>query len=143
MYLVLKRISDNGVQTVGQLELKNAWGHTLLRFDTLELSYQNNQKRISCLKPGKYIVRKKTSFRFGKVFELLFTPGRTNILIHQGNFNSQTKGCILIGNGLIDINRDFQVDVLNSRSSMKNLLATLVEQTTIEIYNAWDDLTVK
>jgi hypothetical protein len=63
--------------------------------------------------------------------------GRDNILIHKGNFNEDTKGCILIGNGFKDIDFDGMPDLLNSRIAMKNLLATLRTCTTIEIENEW------
>ena len=137
MYLQLNRISDNGTQTVGSLTLYDSMHNTLLRFDTLELSYDNNKRGKSCIIPGLYVVNRKTSYRHGKCFELQNVLGRDNILIHKGNFNSDTKGCILIGNGFKDINQDFQVDVLNSKIAMDNLLRTLKTTTTIQIKNLW------
>jgi hypothetical protein len=83
------------------------------------------------------VVNRKTSYRHGRCFELQNVLGRDNILIHKGNFNSDTKGCILVGNGFKDINQDFQVDVLNSKIAMDNLLRTLKTTTTIQIKNLW------
>lgn len=142
MYLELKRISDNGVQTIGEMRLCDAAGHTLLRFDTLELAYLNNERQKSCIKTGVYVVQRKTSFRHGQCFALLNILGRDNILIHSGNFNRDTKGCILIGNGLKDIDGDFEIDVMNSKISMKNLLRTLKTTTTIYIWNEWEQIEV-
>lgn len=84
-----------------------------------------------------YVVNRKTSYRHGSCFELQNVLGRSNILIHKGNYNSDTKGCILIGNGFKDINQDFEVDVLNSKIAMNNLLRTLKTTTTIQIKNLW------
>lgn len=142
MYLELKRISDNGTQTTGILKLCDSNGVTLLQFDTLELSYKLNMRQVSCIKTGVYVVRRKTSFRHGQCFELLNVKGRDNILIHKGNFNKDTKGCILIGNGLRDINCDYETDILNSRIAMNNLLKTLKTTTTIFIWNEWENLEV-
>jgi hypothetical protein len=138
MYLHLKRYFDNGIQTTGILKLCDSQGNTLLIFDTLELGYKENERGISCIKTGIYVVNRKTSYRHGQCFELQNVLGRDNILIHKGNFNEDTKGCILIGNGYKDINFDEMPDLLNSRIAMKNLLATLRTCTTIEIVNEWE-----
>lgn len=138
MYLHLKRYFDNGVQTTGILKLCDSQGNTILIFDTLELGYKNNERGISCIPTGVYVVQRKTSYRHGQCFELQNVLGRDNILIHKGNFNEDTKGCILIGNGYKDINFDEMPDLLNSRIAMKNLLATLRTCTTIEIVNEWE-----
>lgn len=137
MYLHLKRYFDNGIQTTGILKLCDSQGNTLLIFDTLELSFKNNERGISCIPSGVYVVLRKSSYRHGQCFELQNVLGRDNILIHKGNFNEDTKGCILIGNGFKDINFDELPDLLNSRIAMKNLLATLRTCTTIEIENEW------
>ncbi len=133
MHLELTRLSDNGIQTTGILNLKTASGRKVLEFDTLELSWKNNERQVSCIPVGSYVVREKFSFSFGYCFELLSVPGRSAILIHSGNFNSHTKGCILIGNGFRDINNDFQVDVLNSRNAMKLLRSGITSNTIIKI----------
>jgi hypothetical protein len=138
MYLHLKRYFDNGVQTTGILKLCDSQGNTLLIFDTLELGYKNNERGISCIPTGVYVVQRKTSYRHGQCFELQNVLGRDNILIHKGNFNEDTKGCILIGNGYKDINFDEMPDLLNSALAMKNLLRTLRTCTTIEINNKWN-----
>lgn len=135
MFLHLTRISDDGVQTIGKLKLCDQQGNTLLKFDTLELTYENNIRKISCIPCGVYVVQRKTSFRFGQCFELQNVLGRDAILIHAGNFNKDTHGCILIGHGFRDINEDNEVDLLNSRTAIKNLLRTLRTTTTIEIVN--------
>lgn len=133
MFLQLTRLSDNGVQTTGKLLVKSSEGLKVAEFDTLELSYKGNQRRISCIPNGTYSVFPRFSFRHGTCFEIGNVPERDAILIHKGNFNSQTKGCVLIGHGFKDVNNDFELDVLNSKIAMEQLLVLLKAPTSIII----------
>jgi hypothetical protein len=81
----------------------------LCRGCTLELPYRNNQRNISSIEEGTYkaVIKKSLTPGIGttegnKVIELLNVEGRDNILIHVGNALTDTKGCILIGNYIID-----------------------------------------
>ena len=71
--------------------------------DTLELPYINNERSISCIPAGRYKVRLRTERESATrdYLHLLVqdVPDRKWILIHIGNYPSQTKGCILVGNG--------------------------------------------
>lgn len=138
MYLHLTRQQDNGTQTTGKLRLYDSQSIKLLEFDTLELAYKENARGISSIKKGIYVVQRKTSYRHGQCFELQNVLGRDNILIHKGNFNADTKGCILIGHGFKDINFDEELDLLHSKMAMQQLLAILKTTTTIEIENGWE-----
>lgn len=138
MYLSMTRFTDNGVQTQGQLELFDQQHNRIFRCDTLELSYKQNQRKISCIKDGVYVVSQNYSFRFGRGFKLQNVLGRDGILIHCGNFNKDTHGCILIGIGYRDINNDNQLDVLNSKLTMTLLLKALKTSTTIEITSTFN-----
>lgn len=143
MNLVLERLTDNGVQTTGVLRLFSSSGEQLLKLDTLELSWKNNQRRISCIPNGVYQIAPKLSMRFGRTFQILNVPERDNVLIHSGNFNHNTKGCVLVGKGYRDINNDFQLDVLNSKISMKLLLSALNERSSITIITKFLDYELK
>lgn len=138
MYLVLNRLSDDGQQTFGKLRLLDSKDNVILTLDTLELTYCDNQRRISCIPCGVYVVRPRLSYRFGRCFELLNVENRSAILIHKGNFNSDTHGCILVGNGKKDINNDGVIDLYNSTIAMNNLLKSLNTHTTIAIINEWE-----
>ena len=135
MYLELTRITDDGVQTLGQLKLWSDNDKLLATFDTLELTDNDNQRRISCIPDGQYIVKRKISMRFGRCFQIMNVPARDGILIHAGNFNHDTKGCILIGYGLKDINGDFHADVTNSNLAMKCLRTLLVKDCVLLIHS--------
>ena len=46
---------------------------------------------------GMYELQKYSSKKFKKTYEVTGVPGRTKIIIHKGNIEAHTKGCILIG----------------------------------------------
>lgn len=100
---------------------------------TLELPWRNNQNNVSCIPSGTYIAQKHTSPTKGKCIELLNVPLRSNILIHIGNFTSDIRGCILVGDSARDINSDGTYDVTNSRRTLQELLLQLPEAFLVRI----------
>lgn len=64
---------------------------------TLEDAWRDNKTSISCIPKGKYKLTWHTSPKFGKVYLVNDVPGRSHILIHQGNSHVDTHGCILVG----------------------------------------------
>ncbi|MFW9927914.1 MAG: DUF5675 family protein [Candidatus Thorarchaeota archaeon] len=130
----LKRANFTDKQVTGILEiLKN--NQLVYKCCTLELPWLNNQPKISCIPEGIYIVQKRYTKKFGNHFHIIDVPGRSYILIHPGNFNNQTKGCILIGNRLLDINNDGYRDVLNSKQTITELNEILPKEFEIKIIN--------
>ena len=71
--------------------------------DTLENPYINNERNISCIPEGQYKVRlrlaRESATRDYLHLLVQDVPNRKWILIHIGNYPSQTQGCILVGNG--------------------------------------------
>ncbi len=62
---------------------------------TIELPWKDNQRRISCIPEGKYLLQKRYTQRFGHHFLLLDVPGRDYILLHAANdAMKEIKGCI-------------------------------------------------
>jgi uncharacterized protein len=124
----LVRYKQNDKQTIGILSVSDTYA-----CDTLELSWNNNETRKSCIPAGVYECRKRISDKYGEHFELLKVPDRSMILIHAGNYNSDTKGCVLVGSGLADINKDGETDVLNSKKTMAKLVSLLPSEFLLEI----------
>lgn len=122
MKALLIRLSDDGKQTLGLLQFFEK-EDKIAECKTLELPWRDNQRNISCIPRGDYNVRKHYSPRFGYTFWLTNVPNRSEILIHQGNFNRQTQGCILVGSNFLDIDGDGNKDVTSSVVTMKMLLA--------------------
>jgi len=89
MVLVLKRTYfSEGTQ--GVLE----WNGTLVCY-TIELPWLNNQRRISCVSEGEYILQQRYSPKFGWHLHLMNVPGRDLILIHPANdAKKELLGCI-------------------------------------------------
>lgn len=126
--MILKRLSDDGVQTLGILTLPN--GSVL---HTLELSWNNNEKGVSCIPKGTYTVIKRTSDKYGAHFHILDVPNRSYVLFHSGNFHTDILGCILVGTGLKDINKDGRLDVVNSKRAMLEMLNLLPDKWQLQI----------
>ena len=124
----IKRLSDDGVQTLGILTMPSG-----KIYNTLELAWKNNASKISCIPKGKYKVRKRTSAKYGEHFHILNVPKRDFILIHAANFSSQLLGCVAIGKGLFDLNGDGRLDVTSSKQAMKEMLSALPNEFDLEI----------
>jgi len=89
MVLVLNRTYfSEGTQ--GVLE----WNGTLVCY-TIELPWLENQRRISCIPEGEYILQQRLSSKFGWHLHLMNVPGRDLILIHPANdAKKELLGCI-------------------------------------------------
>ncbi|MBE0392150.1 DUF5675 family protein [Flavobacterium sp. PL002] len=89
MILVLTRIYfPEGTQ--GMLE----WNGTLVCY-TIELPWLGNQRRISCIPEGEYVLQKRFSPKFKWHLHLRNVPGRDLILIHPANdAKKELLGCI-------------------------------------------------
>lgn len=65
---------------------------------TLEQPWRENKINISCIPTGVYKCKSFSGRIFKNVWELLDVDNRDGILIHNGNYAINTKGCILVGN---------------------------------------------
>lgn len=118
------RQSDNRTQTLGEGQVVNEVGGVLFQFKTLELPWENNTQRISCIPAGLiYMITKHESPKFGECYWVKNVPNRSEVLIHPGNYHTQILGCILPGRDHIDINGDGQLDVTSSKATMTELLS--------------------
>lgn len=100
---------------------------------TLELPWKNNEFQVSCIPEGIYTVVRRYSAKFGHHFHITDVDGRTYILIHAGNYYTDILGCILVGKGLADINKDGLKDVTSSKAALTDLLAMMPKTFEIEI----------
>ena len=62
---------------------------------TIELPWINNERRVSCIQEGKYLLRKRYSRKFQWHIEVVDVKNRSLILFHPAN-NAQKElnGCI-------------------------------------------------
>lgn len=75
----------------------------------------------SCVPPGDYVCIRHDSPEHPWTFELTGVPGRTEILIHTGNTENDSRGCIVVGDGTGTING--LPAVLNSVRTLNKLRA--------------------
>jgi len=134
MRVKLQRLLDTGKQTIGRLIVYDDAKQPIYSCDTLELPWRWNEKNKSCIPPGEYVVYKWYSPKFNRqVLRFAYVPNRDGIEIHSGNFYTDIKGCILVGEDLKDINNDGQLDVTNSNRTLDDLLAILPQRFILDI----------
>jgi hypothetical protein len=96
--LLLIRDTFSKESTIGELFLN---GERIC--DTLENSWQDNQRNISCIPEGIYPVRlrlpRESASRDYLHLLVQEVPNRDWILFHRGNTAKDTSGCILVGLG--------------------------------------------
>ena len=90
---------------------------------TLELAWKENQRGVSCIKEGKYLVEyshpvlkddptTEEDESMGRIprnyphFIVHGTPGRSGILIHRGSNPKHSRGCILVSGRFINTTSD-------------------------------------
>lgn len=89
-----ERLADG---TFGQLEIE---GHQTLLV-TAEDDWSDNARGVSCIPPGLYELRRTIYHRYGyDTYEVWAVPSRSRILIHPGNTEEDTQGCILVGSAM-------------------------------------------
>ncbi|WAI96122.1 coil containing protein [Vibrio phage vB_VhaP_PG11] len=100
---------------------------------TLELPWLDNRTSVSCIPEGTYQCKKIVSPSLGECVDICDVVGRTFIRIHVGNYTSQIQGCILVGESLVDMNRDGIIDVSNSRKIFDELMKLLPDEFLVQI----------
>jgi hypothetical protein len=124
---ILRTIKEDK-QTLGMLFIDNVF-----ECFTLELPWKENQRVVSCIPAGDYEVVKRFSETYKNHFHVLNVPDRDWILIHHGNYFTNTRGCILVGQKLVDINGDGYRDVTDSVNTMKKLNSVLPKKFFLKI----------
>src|SRR5687768_549742 len=126
MRIVVKRIY-RPTSTTGKGLVFNEKNELVFEFVTLELPWKDNEKNVSCIPEGDYLVKKMppTSKRKYQYFWVQDVPGRDSILWHPGNYTRQILGCLLPGEELIDMDNDNIIDVTNTTATLKILTALM------------------
>ena len=149
MKLLLKRTAKKQNYTIGDLYINGKWFSNTLEDTDRGLSNTMPKEEIKKLKvyektaipSGSYRIDMSTvSPKFknyswakpynGKIPRLLNVPGFEGVLIHPGNQEQDTLGCILVGRNTI------KGMVTSSQATFKSLMETLLksnEEVTITI----------
>lgn len=125
--VTITRNYDDGVQTLGILKMPG------LTCNTLERPWKNNASNISCIPKGSYDVKWTFSTKFMRyTYEVQSVPNRSGIRFHKGNFFTDIAGCILLGNGYKDINKDGRLDIIGS-TIIINIFETLLNKQDFKL----------
>lgn len=135
MKIIINRTKEDAVQTLGGLRVFDG-GQQIFECNTLELPWKNNQRRVSRIPDGVYVANKHKSPKFGESIHIRDVENRSEILIHYGNYNRNTLGCVLVGENFADIDGDGHLDVTNSRQTMKELYDIVPDDLVVEIKNS-------
>lgn len=109
-FVTINRFSDDGVQTLGDLTFGS------FKCKTLEKPWRLNERNVSCIPRGEYIVKWRWFMRKMKyAYMVQNVPNRDGIFFHSGNFFFDIKGCIILGDKYGDINHDAWADIMNSK----------------------------
>lgn len=136
-YLV--RTSDNGTQCTGTFKILDEFGNEIFSCLTLERPWLDNQKGISCIPTGKYIVQWGHMNSVNKDhYQVFNVTSRTAIFIHGGNRFADSHGCILLGYSSADIDGDGQIDITNSGNAIKDFESLMCKNYfELEIVNGF------
>ena len=129
---------DNGSCTVGRLYHRNEEICC-----TMEKSWKQNQKSISCIPAGEYDLIYRVSPSSGPTFyfsnpklgvSLDDESGRTYIQIDAANIQSQLDGCIAVGEQFSYFTAEREQAVTHSKTAKNYLMEMLGKEShTIEI----------
>tara|TARA_R110002126_G_scaffold92507_2_gene219527 strand:+ start:4050 stop:4469 length:420 start_codon:yes stop_codon:yes gene_type:complete len=125
IYASLNRLNDNDpIQTLGHFVVYENY-EVLLDLRAVELPDNGNKFRVSRIPARWYWCELRYSTKYGWHFHVLDVEDRTWILIHIGNYYTDTTGCIIVGNNFADINKDGHIDVTSSGKTMRRLLEVM------------------
>lgn len=92
----------------------------------MELGWKDNQIQVSRIPAGKYNMVLEWSPAFKrKLYELKEVPGRGEIKIHVANYYMQLKGCIALGTGVVDLNKDGIGDMTKSTDAFESFMKVM------------------
>ena len=133
--LVLERNKSTLHSVTGKLLLLDNKNNLILQLRTLERPWVFNERKVSCIPSGTYLVKRHLSPKFGQCFKIQDVKGRSDILIHSGNVVNDTLGCVLVGltSGTVD-DTDTAM-VYSSRKAMAVLLALIDKEIVLQISN--------
>lgn len=104
---------------------------------TIELAWRDNKPDISCIPVGEYLCQRTVKIKHGECFEILYVPNRSDILIHKGNFTTDTLGCIILGEQFEDILNPkanaVVTSVLSSGKAYSEFMRRLLGQTQFKL----------
>jgi hypothetical protein len=110
-----------GVLTVSRVTYNPIGDETIHFIDHAPIFTLENPKRKTKvddrIPAGTYTCKPFSGAKYKNVYQVMDVPGRSAILLHHGNTEADTLGCILLGNRVGEING--QPAVLDSKNCFK------------------------
>jgi hypothetical protein len=131
MKVELIRACTNDHGTFGVLTVDN-----FVQCVTIEDEWLGNSSGISCIPEGTYKVVPHNGTKYQGVWRLENVPGRSAILIHAGNTEDDTRGCILVGTRFGMLKGKHAI--LESGVALSMLKLRLPKEFTITIRNGYE-----
>jgi hypothetical protein len=134
----LERMGSTPWGTLGQIELPGG-----ASFCTMEPRWEHNARGVSCIPAGIYgldkrsspIVDRTTGGVFKRGWEIVGVPGRDLIMLHPGNWATDSNGCVLIGRAHVVM--DGKPAISASRAAFADLMKRLNERIEWRIEIKW------
>ena len=118
---VIDRFDEDDNRTLGHAGIWNGLSY-LFNFVTLELPWKGNQLYISRIPAGRYEAVATRRGSNGKyAIHLMDVVGRSEIMIHIGNYHYDILGCILPGKTFSYIDSDGIMDVSDSKDTLNEI----------------------
>lgn len=102
---------------------------------TLERPWAGNARGVSCIPDGDYTCRRVQSPKFGNTFEVTNVVGRSEILLHTGNIDEDSHGCIIIGDAFDPVLGSY--GVVSSKHAFAELLDLTSDVDTFDLSIVW------
>ena len=134
--LILERNKSTLHSTTGKLLLVDNKNNLILQLQTLERPWIFNERKVSCIPTGTYLVKRHNSPKFGQCLKVQDVKGRSDILFHSGNVVNDTLGCILVGLSAGSVDDSDTAMIYNSRKAMAVLLALIDKEIVLHIPNS-------
>ena len=133
--LILERNKSTLHSTTGRLMLLDNKNNLIVQLQTLERPWIFNERKVSCIPTGTYLVKRHNSPKFGQCLKVQDVKGRSDILFHSGNVVNDTLGCILVGLSAGTVDDSNTAMIYNSRKAMAVLLALIDKEIVLHIRN--------
>lgn len=119
--IVIQRNWGDENQTLGNCTILGEYLRPIFSALSLERGWRDNQRNISCIPVGQYVVKLEYSDKFKRdLWEIKGVPDRSETKFHSANYWHQLNGCVALGRSLADINRDGYDDITSSKATMKS-----------------------
>lgn len=95
---------------------------------TLERPWKDNVPDISCIPLGLYDCIPHDSLKHPDTYEITSVPGRSECLLHIGNYPNDSLGCILLG-----LARVKDIPMVQHSESAMNIMRSIIHKAKFQL----------